>query len=97
MTESLYFFSALSGTLFFLFLTVIVRAKERIVLVVLIYFTMSVCAISVSVYGSNHLDISGRYAGIVMGLSNTAATIPGILIPIITGAVVDSDEVELKI
>ena len=30
-------------------------------------------------WGSNHLDIAPRHAGVVMGLSNTAATIPGIV------------------
>jgi hypothetical protein len=30
-------------------------------------------------FGVNHLDIAPRGAGVIMGLSNTAATIPGIL------------------
>jgi MFS family permease len=36
----------------------------------------------------NHLDIGPRYAGVLMGLTNTIGTIPGILAPIITGLIV---------
>jgi ACS family sodium-dependent inorganic phosphate cotransporter len=38
--------------------------------------------------GVNHLDIGPKYAGVLIGLTNTAATIPGILAPIITGFIV---------
>ena len=36
----------------------------------------------------NHLDIGPRYAGVLMGLTNTIGTIPGILAPAITGFIV---------
>ena len=32
-------------------------------------------------FNSNHLDIAPKYAGILMGITNTAATVPGILGP----------------
>ena len=35
--------------------------------------------VAVAAYGVNHLDISPRYAGILMGISNSIATIPGIV------------------
>jgi MFS transporter, ACS family, solute carrier family 17 (sodium-dependent inorganic phosphate cotransporter), other len=38
--------------------------------------------------GINHLDIGPKYAGVLVGLTNTAATVPGILAPIITGFIV---------
>ncbi|XP_065071418.1 uncharacterized transporter slc-17.2-like [Rhopilema esculentum] len=38
-------------------------------------------------YAVNHLDIAPRYAGILMGLSNTFATIPGFLSPMLTGMI----------
>jgi ACS family sodium-dependent inorganic phosphate cotransporter len=38
--------------------------------------------------GINHLDIGPKYAGVLVGLTNTAATIPGILAPVITGFIV---------
>ena len=38
-------------------------------------------------FGVNHLDIAPRGAGIIMGLSNTAATIPGIIGVYISGLI----------
>eukprot|EP00041_Stephanoeca_diplocostata_P016949 m.336477 g.336477 ORF g.336477 m.336477 type:complete len:527 (-) comp20537_c0_seq2:120-1700(-) len=35
-------------------------------------------------FGVNHLDIGPRYSGVLMGITNTAATIPGFVGPIIT-------------
>ena len=34
----------------------------------------------------NHLDIAPRYAGLLMGISNGAGTIPGIIAPYVAGA-----------
>jgi len=36
----------------------------------------------------NHLDIAPPFAGILMGLSNTIATLPGIISPLLTGVIV---------
>ena len=36
-------------------------------------------------YGINHLDIGARYAGVLMAITNTAATIPGIVSPYVVG------------
>lgn len=43
--------------------------------------TISACAngISASAFGVNHLDVGPTYAGVLMGISNTFATIPGII------------------
>jgi ACS family sodium-dependent inorganic phosphate cotransporter len=40
---------------------------------------------ALSGFGSNHLDIGPRYAGALMGLSNTAGTLPGIIGVTVTG------------
>ena len=39
-------------------------------------------------FSVNHLDVAPQFASILMGLSNTFATLPGILSPVLTGAVV---------
>nr|CAG4645485.1 EOG090X04X8 [Lynceus sp. MCZ IZ 141354] len=44
------------------------------------------CAISG--YSVNQLDIAPQYASILLGLSNTVATLPGIISPSVTGAIV---------
>ena len=41
--------------------------------------------ISQSGYAINHLDIGARYAGVLMAITNTAATITGIVSPFIVG------------
>ena len=41
-------------------------------------------------FGVNHLDIAPRYAGVVMGLSNTAATIPGIIGVYVSGLILSA-------
>jgi len=40
-------------------------------------------------YAVNHIDISPRYAGVLMGITNTAATLPGIVGVYITGTILD--------
>lgn len=39
-------------------------------------------------YSVNPLDIAPQYASVLMGISNTAATIPGIISPSLTSAIV---------
>ncbi|XP_071142339.1 sialin-like [Mytilus edulis] len=39
-------------------------------------------------FSVNHLDIAPQYASVTMGISNTFATIPGIISPLLTGAIV---------
>jgi len=41
-------------------------------------------------FAVNHLDIAPRYAGSLMGITNTAGTIPGIVGVLVSGALVDS-------
>jgi ACS family sodium-dependent inorganic phosphate cotransporter len=38
-----------------------------------------------SAFGVNHLDIGAGYANVLMSISNTFATLPGIISPILTG------------
>jgi MFS transporter, ACS family, solute carrier family 17 (sodium-dependent inorganic phosphate cotransporter), other len=51
--------------------------------------TVSACcgAMSLAAFGVNHLDVGPRYAGILMGISNTAATVPGIIGVAATGLI----------
>ena len=39
-------------------------------------------------FSVNHLDIAPPFASILMGVSNTFATLPGIISPALTGAIV---------
>ena len=41
-------------------------------------------------FGVNHLDIAPRGAGVIMGLSNTAGTIPGIVGVYVSGVILEA-------
>lgn len=41
-------------------------------------------------FAVNHLDVAPQYASILMGISNTFATIPGIVSPTLVGLIVTS-------
>lgn len=41
-------------------------------------------------FAVNHLDIAPQHASILMGISNTFATIPGIVSPLLTGLIVQT-------
>lgn len=45
---------------------------------------------ALSGFGSNHLDIAPRYAGALMGLSNTAGTLPGVVGVAVTGYILEA-------
>jgi len=45
--------------------------------------------ISIAGFGVNHLDIAPRHAGILMGITNTAGTLPGVIGVGVTGWLVD--------
>jgi len=49
-------------------------------------------AFSISGFAVNHLDIAPQYAAILIGITNTFATIPGIVSPLLTGLVVTSND-----
>jgi MFS transporter, ACS family, solute carrier family 17 (sodium-dependent inorganic phosphate cotransporter), other len=60
---------------------------------------IAVTLVTISIFGTalggggffvNHFDIAPRYAGILMGISNTAATIPGIVGVAATGFIVQA-------
>ncbi len=39
-------------------------------------------------YGASFIDVSPQYSGIILAISNTIATIPGIVAPIVIGDIV---------
>ncbi|KAL0266390.1 UNVERIFIED_CONTAM: hypothetical protein PYX00_008943 [Menopon gallinae] len=45
-------------------------------------------------FGVNHLDIAPRHAGVLMGFSNTFATLPGMISPVVTGFIVQNKSAE---
>lgn len=58
--------------------------------VVLATLSLAGTGIGTGGFATNHLDVAPRYAGILMGLSNTFATLPGIIGVAATGFVLES-------
>lgn len=63
-------------------------AKSAPVVVALLTAAVGFSGAGCAGYGSNHLDIAPHLAGLLLGISNTLATIPGIVAPIIVGDLV---------
>ena len=59
------------------------------VAVILVTLSIGGSALGVAAFAVNHLDVAPRYAGILMGLSNTFATIPGIIGVASTGFILE--------
>jgi len=57
---------------------------------VLLCCTLGLTALAYSGYAVNQLDIGPRYAGVLLGISNTASQIPGIVGVSLTGIIVDA-------
>jgi ACS family sodium-dependent inorganic phosphate cotransporter len=62
---------------------------DAVTAVVLLSAALGLASFTFAGLGCNHLDISPRHAGVIFGISNTAATIPGIVGVALTGFLVD--------
>jgi len=59
---------------------------NRILVVSAVVISIGACGLAWSGFGANHLDLAPKHAGTLMGLTNTLATVPGILGPQVVGA-----------
>ena len=66
------------------------QAHSPSVAIALVTVSIAGTALGAGAFAVNHLDVAPRYAGILMGLSNTFATIPGIIGVAATGFIVES-------
>lgn len=61
---------------------------DPVISVLCITIAVGLGAFAWSGFAVNHLDVAPQYASILMGISNTFATIPGIVSPLLTGYIV---------
>jgi len=61
---------------------------NRILIVFAIIISNSSSGLAVSGFGTNYLDLAPNYAGTLMGITNTLATVGGILAPEVVGALI---------
>lgn len=57
---------------------------------VLLTACLGVCGLARGGFSVNHMDIAPKYAGVVMGISNTAGTISGVIGVAITGYILEA-------
>ncbi|KAJ6643258.1 Sialin [Pseudolycoriella hygida] len=81
--------SFLGQTVFMLLAAFIVH---RTYSVVLLTIGVGIGAFSLSGFTVNHLDIAPSYASILMGISNTFGTVPGIVSPLLSGYIVHTPD-----
>ena len=60
------------------------------VAVMLMCGALGAASLTVAGFGTNHLDIAPRYAGVLVGITNTFGTIPGIVGVAVTGWLVNA-------
>lgn len=70
-------------------LGLLATADDALSAVVLLTIGLGLASFSFAGMGCNHLDISPRHAGVIFGISNTAATVPGIIGVALTGFLVE--------
>ena len=71
--------------------TSFVGCNNTTLAVVLFSLALGITALNKSSYIVNHLDIAPRYAGVLMGITNTVATIPGMVGPYIVGYLINNE------
>lgn len=69
---------------------------ERVVAVILMTLAVTSVGGMFSGFLSNHIDIAPNFAGTLMAITNTVATIPGIVVPIFVGKLTENDVSENK-
>jgi len=76
-----------------LLIATLLDTNHRILIIICIIIAIGSCGPAWASFGVNHLDIGAHYAGILMGLSNCVGSIPGFLVPILTGYIVEDTNV----
>jgi len=80
----------LFGCGFFLVLVPFVGC-DPVLAVALLCLACGVNAFGAGGFSPNHVDLSCRYSGILMGLSNSFGTISGFLAPLVVGALIENN------
>ncbi|CAF1098214.1 unnamed protein product [Adineta ricciae] len=77
-----------------LLMVTLLDAHHRALIIIGVIIATSSCGPAWASFGVNHLDIGAYYAGILMGVSNCLGSIPGFLVPILTGYIVENTHIK---
>ncbi|XP_046392975.1 vesicular glutamate transporter 1-like isoform X2 [Ischnura elegans] len=70
------------------FLLLASKARSPPLVITLLTFAVGIGGFAWAGFSVNHLDLAPQYASILMGISNTMATLPGMISPSLTGYLV---------
>ena len=73
-----------------IFLLLLRDAESANTAVLLMCGALGIGSFAVAGFGTNHLDIAPRHAGVLMGITNTVGTVPGVVGVALTGWLVDT-------
>lgn len=82
------YFNNLSFFAQMIFLLLAAYFTNTTVIIVCITFSVGLGAFSISGYLANPLDIAPQFASIIVGISNTFATLPGLISPVLNGYII---------
>ncbi|CAG2223698.1 SLC17A5 [Mytilus edulis] len=86
--------SAFIGAGAFLIGTGFVSCDQRNIAVAFLSIAVMFTGFSRAGYVVNHVDFGPKYAGVLYGITNTFATVPGMVAPIVAGALTPNDTQE---
>ncbi|XP_076085056.1 sialin-like [Mytilus galloprovincialis] len=86
--------AAFIGAGIFLIATGFVECEKRGLAVVFLCLALLFTGFERAGYAVNHIDIAPKYGGILYGITNTIATIPGMVAPVIAGELTPNDTSE---
>ena len=79
----------LLGAAIFLYLVGGLQAGQSTLAIIYMCCSLGSLSFVFSGFGTNHLDVAPRYAGVLLGITNTAGTLPGIMGVFVTGYLVE--------
>lgn len=79
----------LLGAALFLFLVRGLEPGQSMLAIIYMCCSLGLLSFVLSGFATNHLDVAPRYADVLLGITNTAGTIPGIIGVLVTGYLVE--------
>ena len=67
---------------------IVISVRFPTIILLCVCFILAAAGFDVAGFYSNHLDIGAQYAGALLGLTNGISSFSGMVIPLLTGAIV---------
>ena len=80
-----------------IFLVATSYATSNTLAVAFLVIGVGLSGFSLSGFNINHLDVAPRFAGLLMGITNTAGTVSGIVAPYVAGAIATAGSKDPKV